>query len=416
MIIVSRPKIEKLGLLASYPFTTDGSVSNSFLASRDLDCKLLGAFSNDGEVSIGYDTVLLILGSSGTIVFNYETNTSTGLSVSPSTTALEIQGEIETITGVSGGQFIVDTVAHPDYPVVFYIRGNIAHDMSIDMSDTSGSSIVSPYMQIVDPGFPITNEFTIGAYVKFGLNTNPINDFILFGQPNGAWPSLVSCVKINRTNGYVNFFVGDGTDTIQGITDVLHDNSYHHIVVTYSSDGETCTLYLYVDGFPDATTTVGSKDLSNPNSFYIGGLPVGGVLPIDSNYSANDMVIRNLKIYNKALSEDDILLGKGWAVEPIISAFPSNDNASLSTDYLIFTGAAFSCANSNVLIDYSVLLDDVEIFSGSGLTLDQMTTAAGGEWELGNLSVAVHTVRLRIKRAGESYWFSDRYFNIDIQS
>ena len=161
---------------------------------------------------------------------------------------------------------------------------------------------------------------------------------------------------------------------------------------------------------------MGSKDLSNPNSFYIGGLPVGGVLPIDSNYSANDMVIRNLKIYNKALSEDDILLGKGWAVEPIISAFPSNDNASLSTDYLIFTGAAFSCANSNVLIDYSVLLDDVEIFSGSGLTLDQMTTAAGGEWELGNLSVAVHTVRLRIKRAGESYWFSDRYFTIDIQS
>ena len=119
---------------------------------------------------------------------------------------------------------------------------------------------------------------------------------------------------------------------------ILNTASYHHLVATVSLDGTNCTVRAYIDGTLNASTTVagtipgvahsasrtyiGSRNGSNPNTFYRGYLD-------------------ELRVYKTVLTASDV------------SLLYSYGNPNVETK-----GALVINANSNPSYNLGLLLDD----------------------------------------------------------
>jgi len=78
------------------------------------------------------------------------------------------------------------------------------------------------------------------------------------------------------------------------------DNEWHHIVGTYSEGGGADNVNIYIDGDLETTSTSTGIINSNTEPFHIGRDTYSGGSFFDGS-------IDEVKIYNRALSEPEIL-------------------------------------------------------------------------------------------------------------
>jgi hypothetical protein len=196
---------------------------------------------------------------------------------------------------------------------------------------------------------------------------------------------------------------------------VLSDDTNGTVSTEDVSDGSAQTeLNIYTDGFLDNSLVVNYfKKIIDDGTydFYFGAMPTDDVQPINSLDAANDISIKDFRIFRKALNQEQIQ--KEWNIvfEPIIDTMPADDVTSLSTDDLTFIGS-HATYNGWDLLQYKVLLDDSVIFqSETDLTLTELNDLAYTGWHLGYLAVGVHTVELHIKRryGTELSWQTDSF-------
>jgi len=154
---------------------------------------------------------------------------------------------------------------------------------------------------------------------------------------------------------------------------ILNTASYHHLVATISLDGTNCTLRAYIDGILNASTTVagtipgvahsasrtyiGSRNGSNPNTFYRGYLD-------------------ELRIYKIILNVSDVSLLYSYGnpnVEPkgalIINA---NANSSYNLGLLLDDTGKLNNLSSKPL-PYSVLTGELIAYSSNVVITGQGT-------------------------------------------
>lgn len=144
-----------------------------------------------------------------------------------------------------------------------------------------------------DPGFDITNQITVSAWIK-------VNAF------NKDWQTIIAKgdrswrLQRNAGNGTLEFacsgLVVPGTDwgQIFGKTDV-NDEHWHHVAGVYDQE----KIYLYIDGILDASAAAPGTIRVNQEPVYIGE---NSQMP---NRFWNGL-IDDVRIYNYALSAEEI--------------------------------------------------------------------------------------------------------------
>ena len=165
---------------------------------------------------------------------------------------------------------------------------------------------------------------------------------------------------------------------------ILNTASYHHLVVTVSLDGINCTISAYIDGILNTSTTVagtipgvahtasrtyiGSRNGSNPNTFYRGYLD-------------------ELRIYKTILTVSDIELLYSYGNPNIApkAAFVINANANSSYNLGLLLDDTGKLNNlSSKPLPYSVLSGELIAYS-SNLSITGQGTKFISELTVGDI-------------------------------
>jgi len=135
------------------------------------------------------------------------------------------------------------------------------------------------YRNVIVPGhasYPTASDFSIGMWVYWDSpSPATANQAICstggYSQATGNW-----CVRVDDISGAsptLNFFAQDGTTDIlssaysQSISPTL--NTWHHVMMVYTSSSNTVTLYWDGVDLGDATVT-GDLEDQEANGLYVG--------------------------------------------------------------------------------------------------------------------------------------------------
>lgn len=144
-------------------------------------------------------------------------------------------------------------------------------------------------------------EIGISMWVKSN-NTSPKNGYhILLAIDAGRVELSIPSNGQLRWGGYINSTRYCGNVTCKnssGSTFSLLNNEWHHIVTTYDGTG----WKGYVDGVYQGIQSCSGSISYNGKTLRIGKYTAGAT----SNYGATDMYIADVKIYNTALTQDDV--------------------------------------------------------------------------------------------------------------
>ena len=101
-----------------------------------------------------------------------------------------------------------------------------------------------------------------------------------------------------NASGQIRAGIGDSSGYTEAVGEVVNDNIWHHVAITYDRDGD---VSLYVDSGTPSTADISMRSGSIDNSelFRIGRL---GILP-DKYF---DGIIDDVKIFSKALSQAEV--------------------------------------------------------------------------------------------------------------
>jgi len=148
--------------------------------------------------------------------------------------------------------------------------------------------------------FDFDSSFSISAWVKTDKSTGLQN---IFGKVDYSWESTeFYCLSVHGSyaRGVVRDTVGHDINAV-GSTTYVSDNVWYHIAMTY--DGKTdSTLNVYVDGIFEVS---GTKS-GNPITMVTSDPALIGAYRFGRFLNFFDGSIDELRIYNQALSEDDI--------------------------------------------------------------------------------------------------------------
>jgi hypothetical protein len=105
--------------------------------------------------------------------------------------------------------------------------------------------------------------------------------------PSGA--NRCANARLRTTAG--NYSIGAGS--------VIGDGRWHHLALTYDAEAGPLNLRFYIDGHLDHSLTVTGAFVPVPEPLMVGGIPVAGLSPLTGD-------VDNLRLWNRALSEDEI--------------------------------------------------------------------------------------------------------------
>ena len=141
---------------------------------------------------------------------------------------------------------------------------------------------------------PLDNEFSISVWAKADSTMDSTGMIVSKGNSGssgyGIWLSSGNIPSADYSDGTTRAVVSSGSG--------YNDNIWHHYVAVHKSDGKT---YLYIDGdYKAVSSNSATNSISSSHNFYIGQNYAGG-----ERFKGN---IRNLKVYNRALSPEEISL------------------------------------------------------------------------------------------------------------
>jgi hypothetical protein len=223
-----------------------------------------------------------------------------------------------------------------------------------------------------------TGDFTVSLWVK-------MNGFVKKGS---AWNSILSKGLISSTDSaFYGFYTNSsnkvyfavGNDDNYGRSDsVLNDGSFHHIV-GLREDG---TVYLYVDGVLQTVANSSTINVTNSSNL------VMGADSTTTRYFGG--VLDDVRIYNKALSEDEIEELYGHTV----SHWTLDDNQSDTVVVDNFSRNSGTSQRNTSILHTAGQIDGALSFNG---TTDKVTVSDSGTLDFGTSDF---TVSLWVKMNG----------------
>jgi len=145
-----------------------------------------------------------------------------------------------------------------------------------------------------DPSLDITDKISIEAWVKI----DTIQDSYIVGKRDGGNQQYASYCN---PDGAFRFVTWGGDTSVDTAANVLVTGQWYHLVAVY--DSATGTGEMYVNGVPSAADATASPITAAACGVHIGarGDGAGGsAYPLDG-------IIDEVKIYNRILSEDEVV-------------------------------------------------------------------------------------------------------------
>jgi hypothetical protein len=171
-----------------------------------------------------------------------------------------------------------------------WATGHTGSGLSNSTSDVIGATTnsFSNSSHLTLMAWVLPQDLTTGSTrFAFGfVQSNGFTDAALFAQRNAFGPNVLQAdLRINggvvAANGNLPLTVG----------------TWVHIAITY--DGSN--MVLYRDGSPDATFAItGTVDVNNSPLYVVGA-------PVDAGYTSPDMAIDDVRIFNVALTQAQIV-------------------------------------------------------------------------------------------------------------
>lgn len=250
--------------------------------------------------------------------------------------------------------------------------------------DGSGSSVLGVRAQAQDPDGnynPKRGELTIQVRVKFNKNANGGYDYFVpaFLSKTASRAGNTMGWSFLRNSNKIEFWMGDevGSAALSILSgDVATDGAWHTITGTINATGSSYKMKLYVDGM---LTAQGEK--AGTVSIESAAPLVMGYWPYDFTGVHVDMYMGDLRIWNRELSEEEIVANvcvremtpDQSTYENLVGYWPANDeggtfankisgkpNFDLSGDYRYNLSALdIPCSKT----DANVLVQNLDIVS-----------------------------------------------------
>jgi hypothetical protein len=151
------------------------------------------------------------------------------------------------------------------------------------------------------PALQLSNTLTAEMWVKI---THGTHDMEILQWGTGDNGLAFRCYLYpSRANRYVNgrFRTTTGNYWIGG-NNIIDDGRWHHIALTYDANAGPFNLRFYFDGYLNQSVTATGAFIPIPEPLMVGGNLAGG-LALDPLTGDVD----NLRLWNRALSENEIL-------------------------------------------------------------------------------------------------------------
>jgi hypothetical protein len=219
----------------------------------------------------------------------------------------------------------------------------------------------------------ITGDLTLGAWVK----TNNAGTTGILGKDETDSQDKYMPYTIYLSSGKIRFMMGNSSTTYSAISNTVLDiDTWYHVVATVSGT----KMQVYINGIADGSdTTFAGTRYSNSLPLYVGKYYSGGLY--------FNGTIDDVKIYNYALTEDDIRqeYNQGALLKLGSTGTDSSGNAddSASREYCV-PGDATSCdppvAEWNFNEGAGTTVNDISGNNNTGTW-----NGTGEHWDLGKV-------------------------------
>ncbi|MCA9390285.1 DUF2341 domain-containing protein, partial [candidate division WWE3 bacterium] len=211
-------------------------------------------------------------------------------------------------------------------------------------------------------------DFSISAWIyptdAGGATQNEIAT--KFNSGSSAGYSLT----YDETNGQLEFYVRDGTDTlfIGSASETVLENTSTFVTAVFDDDDPDRTT-IYINGVDAKSSTSGTlSDIGSPSNainFYVGRDGAGN----------NDFggIVDDLRVYNRALSSSDVTYLFNWAPGPVMY-YPFDENGGTAQ----VTDMSSAATQVNGTMNNFEKADWIDGKFGSALNFDG--TAGGSEY------------------------------------
>jgi hypothetical protein len=231
-------------------------------------------------------------------------------------------------------------------------------DDYVDMQNNVSSHVLKPSFPITvlawinkdvdNVTFPIfENNYRQNYYNGIGVYIHSTN--VLFGRIGAGGPPMSSSRRS------------------QSGTTLILAGEWHHVCVVFHSLDD---IDLYVDGMDDGGTIDGTGSSLN----YTADSSVIGITDLnngDGNEFYTDGKIDDVRIYNRALSADEIAAlaqGGSRGVIELGGNLEIQGDLTVSPNWTVSTNGYDLTASGNIIVDGSLLLDGSSLFLGDGKT------------------------------------------------
>jgi len=164
------------------------------------------------------------------------------------------------------------------------------------------------YIDFGDVCNPGTNDFSVSVWFKHPTADATNWDDPIVSKKGGGERELGFQITLrgsadtgdkNKLKAWIGKGTGNGTYELQ-TSETYNDNTWHHAVLTADRDGNAI---LYVDGVAKVTLDISAyqADLTSTDP-----LVIGIEIPTETNLYLYNGQIKDVRIYNRVLSEDEV--------------------------------------------------------------------------------------------------------------
>jgi len=228
--------------------------------------------------------------------------------------------------------------------------------------DGSGDYMEVPHSSLFNIN---TNDFSLSVWLKYGPQPAPLYYSVVFIKvSNPGYPYEGSILFVDSPNNSCTFRI-DGRESLYGLTNNLHNDSWRHFVCMKQSN----QLKIYIDGSFDSSMTISYTTVDNLAPF------IFGANYMDHNSQNYKGVMDDIRIYNRALTPGEITeLYQPQSKALVITSAPTT--VSYETSTCVLAGTA-----SVEVVGYCWI--------SNGATAATVSFPAGVAWQSPAIALAV---------------------------
>lgn len=191
----------------------------------------------------------------------------------------------------------------------------------------------------------ITGDLTVGAWIKPESTTSDTQFDI-----TGKWDGDNESYLLAQYGDEVRFYLDSASNYVETSSANLSAGKWYHVAGVFSQSGKSAKIYI--NGVEQATTTTGTipSSIGNDEGYFAIGAEDSTAPPNPTNFY--DGLIDEVRLYNRALSSDEIHELYSYADGPIAHwKFDENQGNASSQDIIVFEEGNGTYAGNGVFLD-----------------------------------------------------------------